>query len=86
MKCKFLDDSCPNTPNTPLAGVKLSPFAVQQAMGHLTTPSGASLMGPISVRHIQPPGSPGIRPKLPSMHSKLDFTKFNAAMYQKVNI
>lgn len=61
------ETSVPGTPNTPL-GVQVSPFSLQQ-------------MVVTGEKYVQP--STSVRPKLTSMHSKLDHTKINAAMYQK---
>lgn len=68
------DDSLPATPSTPLGNIVVSPFALQQS------PDKNVAM----VRYVQPTaGVTSIRPKRTSMHTKLDHTKINAAIYQK---
>jgi hypothetical protein len=93
------DDSVPGTPNTPLGYAATSPFTQQHQLQTEHTNSsgtsagvlaaaigGAPLALPLarSDKHVILSTTNPTRPRVSSMHTKLDHTKIDTSLYQKV--
>ena len=91
------DDSVPGTPITPLGYTAGSPFSHHSQTEHSSsgTPSAGVLAaamsgGPLALplargeKHIVLSTTNPARPRVSSMHTKLDHTKIDTSLYQKV--